>query len=356
MTTSWRGHMVSFGCAGIRGAAAAHDARRHAAACVANARYSVACSSAFSRVGTSHQITTLPVERGDLLGRGAALAGALPAGDQDALSDAWVGGRGRARASTSLRMRRVIAALRRRISAASSAVGALKSSGAIYASPSAANAAARRSAISPAGERIDVLAADPGPRRKRRLVVELREAGWRLPGRSRASAAPGAAVGRTASRSRRAPAGRRRRPGCRRRRLQPRRGSGVRSATRLQRRDQGRLIDVRAMLAHVGAGGLQQMLADVRLPGEAEPATHRAAPRPLRPPRMLQRCSRTSPCPARAAGRALRRCPPRPASCRIDAAQDRAVHGRSLGARYKSAAPRRTRPDRPGRGLPPSTA
>ena len=37
----------------------------------------------------------------------------------------------------------------------------------------------------------------------------------------------------------------------------------------LQCRDQRRLIDVRAMLAHVGAGGLQQMLADMQLAGEA---------------------------------------------------------------------------------------
>ena len=43
---------------------------------------------------------------------------------------------------------RAIAALRRRISAASSGLGALKSSGAIYASPAASNAAARREAIS----------------------------------------------------------------------------------------------------------------------------------------------------------------------------------------------------------------
>ena len=37
---------------------------------------------------------------------------------------------------------------------------------------------------------------------------------------------------------------------------------------RLERFDQGGLTDLGAMLAHVGAGGLQQMLADMQLAGE----------------------------------------------------------------------------------------
>jgi hypothetical protein len=87
------------------------------------------------------------LQLGDGLGAGPALAGALPPGNQCSL--ALLGSLSiPSSASTSLRMRREIAALRRRISAASSAVGALKSSGCIYASPAAANAAARREAIS----------------------------------------------------------------------------------------------------------------------------------------------------------------------------------------------------------------
>ena len=90
------------------------------------------------------------------------------------------------------------------------------------------------------------------------------------------------------------------------------------------------------------------MLADMQLAGEA--GAQRVA-------EFLEPFGRPEGCgaalvawrrPARAAGRAPRRCRPRPARCPIGAARDRAGHARSRGGRCRSAARRRTRPDRPG--------
>ena len=87
LTTSCRGHMASAFGARIGSAPRPRTTQRRQAVGVAAARYSAACSSAFSRVGTSHQIDGVAFHRGDLLGGGPALAGALAAGDQRALAD-----------------------------------------------------------------------------------------------------------------------------------------------------------------------------------------------------------------------------------------------------------------------------
>ena len=93
--------------------------------------YSPACSSAFSRLGTSHQNDRPPPGNSAMVSAQVRLL-PVPCAPVTRVRSPRFGSLSMpSSASTSLRIRRVIAALRRLISAASSAVGALKSSGAI---------------------------------------------------------------------------------------------------------------------------------------------------------------------------------------------------------------------------------
>ena len=149
-------------------------------------------------------------------------------------------------------------------------------------------------------------------------------------------------------------AARRTRPSYRHRRPPPRPGPEF-GRDVLKRRDQSRLVDVRAMLAHVGAGSLQQMPADMQLAGEAGRNASHSSSSPSTGPNAAALLSSVA-VSARAAGRARRRYPPRRARCLIGVAQGRADHARSRGGRCRSAARRRTRPDRPGPARRPSSA
>ena len=106
-----------------------------------------ACSSAFSRVGTSHQIAASPRSSAICSARGPALAGALPAGDQHALALL------RQPVDAVLRQHLALDPARDRALAPPD-LGLLLGGRRVeverrhQASPSAANAAARRSAIS----------------------------------------------------------------------------------------------------------------------------------------------------------------------------------------------------------------